>query len=131
MLARVQEVAVGAHVALGCRDLCRVDFIVGDEGDPDRVTLLEVNTLPGMTATSLYPEAAGVKGLTMPALCSALATVAHKRGPTPRLAPRPLPQYAGKPPNFLAFRPVKRIVRSGHPHVHGHNRMEGEVDRVA
>ncbi len=92
VLARVQEVAVGAHVALGCRDLCRVDFIVGDERDPDAVTLLEVNTLPGMTATSLYPEAAGVKGLTMPALCSALATVAHKRGPTPRLAARPLPQ---------------------------------------
>lgn len=92
VLARVQQVAVGAHVALGCRDLCRVDFIVGDEGNPDAVTLLEVNTLPGMTATSLYPEAAGVKGLTMPALCSALATVAHKRGPTPRLAARPLPQ---------------------------------------
>jgi len=92
VLARVQQVAVGAHVALGCRDLSRVDFIVGDENDPDAVTLLEVNTLPGMTATSLYPEAAGVKGLSMPALCSALATVAHKRGPTPRLAARPLPQ---------------------------------------
>ena len=92
VFARVQQVAVGAHVALGCRDLCRVDFVVGDEGDPDAVTLLEVNTLPGMTATSLYPEAAGVKGLTMPALCSALATVAHKRGPTPRLQARPLPQ---------------------------------------
>jgi D-alanine-D-alanine ligase len=94
VLARVQEVAVAAHVALGCRDLCRVDFIVGDEstGAPDAVTLLEVNTLPGMTATSLYPEAAGVKGLSMPALCGALVTVAHKRGPTPRLAARPLPQ---------------------------------------
>lgn len=92
VLARVQEVAVGAHAALGCRDLCRVDFIVGDEGDEGRVTLLEVNTLPGMTATSLYPEAAGVKGLPMPALCDALVTVAHKRGPTARLAPRPLPQ---------------------------------------
>jgi D-alanine-D-alanine ligase len=94
VIARVQQVAVGAHVALGCRDLCRVDFIVGDEstGEPDRVTLLEVNTLPGMTATSLYPEAAGVKGLSMPALCSVLATVAHKRGPTPRLEARPLPQ---------------------------------------
>jgi D-alanine-D-alanine ligase len=90
--ARIQQVAVGAHVALGCRDLSRVDFIVGDEGDPDRVTLLEVNTLPGMTATSLYPEAAGVRGLTMSQLCDALVTRAHKRGPTPRLAARPLPQ---------------------------------------
>ena len=34
----------------------------------------------------------GVKGISMPALCGALVTVAHKRGPTPRLAPRPLPQ---------------------------------------
>lgn len=92
VITRVQEVAVAAHVALGCRNLSRVDFIVGDEGEPDRVTLLEVNTLPGMTATSLYPEAAGVKGVSMPALCGALVTVAHKRGPTPRLAPRPLPQ---------------------------------------
>ncbi len=94
VVARVQQVAVGAHVALGCRDLCRVDFIVGDEsaGTPDAVTLLEVNTLPGMTATSLYPEAAAVMGLSMPALCSALATAAHTRGPTPRLAARPLPQ---------------------------------------
>jgi D-alanine-D-alanine ligase len=91
VVARVQQVAVDAHAALGCRDLCRVDFIVGDEGDPDRVTLLEVNTLPGMTATSLYPEAAGVRGLSMPALCDALVTSAHTRGPTARLAPRPLP----------------------------------------
>ena len=92
VIARVQEVAVAAHVALSCRDLSRVDFIVGDEGEPDRVTLLEVNTLPGMTATSLYPEAAGVAGMPMPRLCDALVTRAHKRGPTPRLEARPLPQ---------------------------------------
>jgi D-alanine-D-alanine ligase len=92
ILARVQQVAVAAHAALGCRDLSRIDFVVGDVDDPDAVTLLEVNTLPGMTATSLYPEAAGVHGLPMPMLCDALATRAHTRGPTPRLAPRPLPQ---------------------------------------
>ena len=92
VIARVQQVAVAAHVALGCRDLSRVDFIVGDEGKPDEITLLEVNTLPGMTATSLYPEAAGMAGLSMPALCGALVTLAHKRGPTPRIAPRPLPR---------------------------------------
>jgi D-alanine-D-alanine ligase len=92
VIARVQEVAVAAHLALACRDLSRVDFIVGDEGEPDRVTLLEVNTLPGMTATSLYPEAAGVAGMPMPRLCDALVTRAHKRGPTPRLEALPLPQ---------------------------------------
>ncbi len=89
---RVQQVAERAHAALGCRDLSRVDFVVGDEGDPDAVTLLEVNTLPGMTATSLYPEAAAAQGLPMPRLCDALATRAHTRGPTQRMTPRPLPE---------------------------------------
>jgi D-alanine-D-alanine ligase len=88
---RVQEVAVAAHLALGCRDLSRVDFVVGDEGDPNAVTLLEVNTLPGMTATSLYPEAAAIAGLSMPALCGAFVTRAHARGPTRRMAARPMP----------------------------------------
>jgi D-alanine-D-alanine ligase len=98
--ARVQQVAERAHAGLGCRDLSRVDFIVGDGegphrgnlGDDTTVTLLEVNTLPGMTATSLYPEAAATHGLPMPRLCDALATRAHTRGPTQRMAPRPLPQ---------------------------------------
>jgi D-alanine-D-alanine ligase len=89
--ARVQEVAVAAHRALGCRDLSRVDFIVGDEGDPDAVTLLEVNTLPGMTATSLYPEAAAAVGVTMPSLCGRFAVQAYTRGPARRLAARPMP----------------------------------------
>jgi D-alanine-D-alanine ligase len=92
VLARVQEVALGAHAALGCRDLCRVDFIVGDDGDPDAVTLLEVNTLPGMTATSLFPEAAAVHGLPMARWCDALVVRAHARGPARRPPARPLPQ---------------------------------------
>jgi D-alanine-D-alanine ligase len=90
-LGRVQAVAVAAHEALGCRDLCRVDFIVGDEGDPDAVTLLEVNTLPGMTGTSLFPEAAAVHGLPMPQWCDALVVRAHARGPTKRSKALPLP----------------------------------------
>ncbi len=89
--ARVQEAAVAAHRALGCRDLSRVDFIVGDEGDPDAVTLLEVNTLPGMTATSLYPEAAAAAGVTMAALCGRFAVQAYTRGPARRLPARPMP----------------------------------------
>ena len=91
LTARVQEIALAAHSALGCRDLSRVDFVVGDEGKPDAVTLLEVNTLPGMTATSLYPEAAAVAKLDFPALCDVLARSAHARGATPRNAARPLP----------------------------------------
>jgi D-alanine-D-alanine ligase len=90
--SRVQEVAVRAHTALGCRDLSRVDFVVGDENDPAAVTLLEVNTLPGMTATSLFPEAAAAAGWAMPRLCEALVIHAHSRGSTPRQGARPLPR---------------------------------------
>jgi D-alanine-D-alanine ligase len=91
LTARVQEVSVAAHTALGCRDLSRVDFVIGDEGDPNAVTLLEVNTLPGFTDTSLFPEAAGVSGMPLPELCDALAVQAFCRGPTKRNQARPLP----------------------------------------
>jgi D-alanine-D-alanine ligase len=89
--ARVQQIAVAAHRALGCRDLSRVDFIVGDDGAPDTVTLLEVNTLPGMTATSLYPEAAAAGGISMAALCGGFVARAHARGPARRQPARPMP----------------------------------------
>jgi D-alanine-D-alanine ligase len=80
LVQRVQEFAVRAHVALGCRDLSRVDFVVGDDGKPEALTLLEVNTLPGFTATSLYPEAAGVAGMPFSTLCELFAKSAHERG---------------------------------------------------
>ena len=87
----VQRVALAAHRALGCRDLSRADFVVGDGSDADRVTLLEVNTLPGMTRTSLFPEAAKVAGIDMPALCDALVRGALLRGARHFAAARPLP----------------------------------------
>jgi D-alanine-D-alanine ligase len=91
--ARVQEVAVAAHRALGCRDLSRVDFIVGDSAEhPSTVTLLEVNTMPGFTDTSLFPEAASVHGLPMAQLCDALVRQAFSRGPTRRNVAKPLPR---------------------------------------
>jgi D-alanine-D-alanine ligase len=89
---RVQEVATGAHATLGCRDLSRVDFIVGDVGDPSAVTLLEVNTLPGFTATSLFPEAAGVAGIPLASLVDQLVRAAHSRGPARRFVPLALPR---------------------------------------
>lgn len=92
VLSRVQRIAAAAHRVLGVRDLSRVDFVVGDVGAPDEVTLLEVNTLPGFTATSLYPEAAGVAGLSIPTLCDLLVRSALCRGPTPRNAGKPLPK---------------------------------------
>jgi D-alanine-D-alanine ligase len=80
VVARVREVALAAHEGLGCRDLSRVDFVVGDGADEGRVTLLEVNTLPGMTPTSLYPEAAAISGIPMNKLCDGLVRAANTRG---------------------------------------------------
>ena len=58
--------AVVAYQTLGCRGLARADFIV-PEGGGDPV-FLEINTLPGMTATSLSPMAAGANGTSFEAL---------------------------------------------------------------
>jgi D-alanine-D-alanine ligase len=74
--ARVQELAVEAHVTLGCRDLSRVDFLVEPGG---RIVLLEVNTLPGMTPTSLYPDGAQAAGIGFPELVERLVRRALDR----------------------------------------------------
>ena len=74
---RLQDIAVAAHQALGLKDLSRADFIVGDN---DEITLLEVNSLPGMTPTSLYPDGARAHGLEFPALLDALVVSAVQRG---------------------------------------------------
>jgi D-alanine-D-alanine ligase len=66
---KVQEYAVAAHRMLGCRDLSRADFVVPEQGDP---IILEVNALPGMTPTSLYPDAAKVAGLSFEQLVELL-----------------------------------------------------------
>jgi D-alanine-D-alanine ligase len=92
VFSRVQAIAVAAHEALGCRDLSRADFVVGDDDDASAITLLEVNTMPGFTGTSLYPEAAAAFGLSFPALCDALVRSAHTRGTSRRNAPLPLPR---------------------------------------
>jgi D-alanine-D-alanine ligase len=75
----IQDVAKRAHRALGCRDLSRVDFVVGDGLDEKAVTLLEVNVIPGMTATSLYPEAAAAGGISFESLCDGLVRQAVDR----------------------------------------------------
>jgi D-alanine-D-alanine ligase len=74
---RTQELARLAHESLGCRDLSRADLIVPESGDP---ILLEVNTLPGMTPTSLYPDAARAAGLSFEDLVTHLAQRAFVRG---------------------------------------------------
>lgn len=82
---RVQEIAVGAHLGLGCRDLSRVDLVVTTDGRP---YLLEVNTLPGMTPTSLYPDAAKAAGITFEELTAYLVSRALTSGRTPLSAAR-------------------------------------------
>ena len=73
---RVQEVALAAHAALECRDLSRSDFVVTDDA---QVYLLETNTLPGMTSTSLYPDAARAAGIEFPQLVARLVRNAWRR----------------------------------------------------
>lgn len=88
---RVQYIACSAHRALGCRDLSRVDFVVGDGNDASALTLLEVNVIPGMTATSLYPEAAAAAGIPFPQLCDAMVRGAVVRQPQQAAEAIPMP----------------------------------------
>ena len=61
----VQELTLKAHKALGCRGVSRADFRYDDRpGGTGEIVILEVNTQPGMTATSLVPEIAAYAGLT-------------------------------------------------------------------
>jgi D-alanine-D-alanine ligase len=63
---RVMEAAETAHRGLACAGVTRVDFIVAPDGTP---YILEINTLPGMTATSLVPKIAAGLGIPFPELC--------------------------------------------------------------
>lgn len=81
--ARTQEVACLAHQALHCRDLSRADFVVPESGEP---VLLEVNTIPGMTPTSLFPDAARAAGISFEELVAYLVAraLARARGGAPK-----------------------------------------------
>ena len=63
------ELAVAAHNALGCRGVTRTDFRYDDTGPKPRMILLETNTQPGMTPTSLVPEQAAHIGMSYAKLC--------------------------------------------------------------
>jgi D-alanine-D-alanine ligase len=66
---RVNQVCLAAHQALGCSGGSRSDVILTPSGE---VFLLEINTLPGMTETSLLPKIAAGRGIDFPALCERL-----------------------------------------------------------
>ncbi len=74
--ARIQEAALGAFKAIGGRDYSRVDVMVRPGGEP---VVLEVNTLPGMTETSLLPKAAAEAGLGFAELCQRMIDLALLR----------------------------------------------------
>jgi len=73
---RIGDVAMGAFKAIGGRDYSRVDVMVRPGGEP---LVLEVNTLPGMTATSSLPKVAGVAGISYAALCQRMVDLAMRR----------------------------------------------------
>jgi D-alanine-D-alanine ligase len=73
---KIQDAAIGAFRAIGGRDYARVDIMVRSSGEP---VVLEVNTLPGMTETSLLPKAAAAAGLSYELLCQCMVDLALKR----------------------------------------------------
>lgn len=68
--ARVQAAALAAHRALGIEVYSRVDVLLDAAGQP---FVLEANTIPGMTETSLLPKAAAAAGIPFPELCLRIA----------------------------------------------------------
>jgi D-alanine-D-alanine ligase len=76
MTARAQEAALGAFRAIGGRDYARVDVMITSAGEP---MVLEVNTLPGMTETSLLPKAAAAAGMDYGSLCQRMMDLALAR----------------------------------------------------
>jgi len=81
LTARIQDAGLGAFRAIGGRDYSRVDVMVDAAG---AVYVLEVNTLPGMTETSLLPKAAAAAGISYTTLCHQMVQLAWRRAPRNR-----------------------------------------------
>lgn len=73
---QAQDAALDAHKALGCFGCSRADMILSNENIP---YVLEVNTIPGLTTTSLLPKAAKVAGLDYGQLCLKLISLAYEK----------------------------------------------------
>ncbi len=80
----IQQAAWAAFQAVGARDYARVDVMVRADGQP---SVLEVNTLPGMTETSLLPKAAAAIGIAFPELCERMIELALARKPNRDVRP--------------------------------------------
>jgi D-alanine-D-alanine ligase len=78
--AKVQAAGIAANRALDLEVYCRVDILLDDAGEP---FVLEVNTIPGMTPTSLLPEAAAAVGVSYAELCRRIAELSLARFRSP------------------------------------------------
>jgi D-alanine-D-alanine ligase len=99
-LCNLQSLALAAHKALGCRGYSRVDLIASDEVND---FVLEVNTLPGMTATSLLPKIARTAGMSFEGLVGAILDQAALEDPT---ANRPVTHEP-------SFKPQRSAAKAG------------------
>jgi D-alanine-D-alanine ligase len=72
----LQDLSLRAHRALGLQVYSRVDVMLPEEGEP---SVLEVNTIPGMTEASLLPEAAAAAGIGYAELCARIIELSQKR----------------------------------------------------
>jgi D-alanine-D-alanine ligase len=72
----IQDLALQAHRALGLKVYSRVDIMLSDESE---ASVLEINTIPGMTEASLLPEAAAAAGISYSELCSRIIELSAKR----------------------------------------------------
>jgi D-alanine-D-alanine ligase len=72
---RAQDCAIRAHRALHCRGYSRTDMIIAD----GEIYVLETNTIPGMTQTSLFPQAAAAAGMSFPDMLDRLIELAMER----------------------------------------------------
>jgi D-alanine-D-alanine ligase len=81
--ARAQELAVATYRLLGCYGFARVDMMLPDDGIPQ---ILEAQAIPGLTETSLYPQAAEAAGISFDELVGRLVDLALARSETPARA---------------------------------------------
>ena len=70
---KVKEIAIRAFAVCGCSGMARGDFMLGEDNQP---YVIEVNTIPGMTETSLVPDAGRAAGIEFPELCARILAMA-------------------------------------------------------
>ena len=91
----LQDLALAAHNALGCRHMSRVDMMIEEDGCP---YVLEVNTIPGFTERSLLPQAAKARGIAFPDLCDLLVQMAVVDRSAKAPAPPPINRLPSENP---------------------------------